>query len=170
METVTFSQPVMFLQITEGLWSRCTPRCQGLRQAHAICQTDGKVAEWGILCWSTLFVFCVSHLDIVWKSHLYNLLLAATWNTGLCSKTHRRSGITLVIICTCGHQSLIDTIILIPLQQSLDLMRMRKKLQLCRSFHVCSSGGKFAIHLLRKSEFCLLHSKLIIYPTSQKQT
>lgn len=83
----------MFLQITEGLWSRCTPHCQGLRRAHAICQTDGKVAEWGILCWSTLFVFCVSHLDIVWKSHLYNLLLAATWNTGLCSKTHRRSGI-----------------------------------------------------------------------------
>lgn len=53
----------MFLQITEALWSLCTPHFQGLRQARAICQIDGKAAEWGwgTLHWSSVFVFPVSH-------------------------------------------------------------------------------------------------------------
>lgn len=37
-----------FCRLQKGLWSHCTPRCQGLRRAHAICQIDGKVAEWGL--------------------------------------------------------------------------------------------------------------------------
>lgn len=77
----------MFLQITEGLWSHCTPHCQGPRQAHAICQIDGKVEEWGLrhpLLIHT-FVFYVSHLDVVWKPHLCNLLLGTAWKLSLCS-------------------------------------------------------------------------------------
>lgn len=62
----------MFLQITEGLWSHCTPHCQGLRQAHAICQIDGKVAEWGwdTLCWSTLLSF-MCHIWMSRESHTF---------------------------------------------------------------------------------------------------
>ena len=81
-----------FCRLQRGLWSRCTPHCQGLRRAHAICQIDGKVAEWGLrhpLLIHT-FVFYVSRLDVVWKPHLCNLLPA---NAGLRSTqthTHRR--------------------------------------------------------------------------------
>lgn len=67
-----------FCRLQRGLWSHCTPHCQGLRRAHAICQIDGKVAEWGLrhpLLIHT-FVFYVSRLDVVWKPHLCNLLLA----------------------------------------------------------------------------------------------
>lgn len=120
-ETVTFSQPVMFLQITEGLWSCCTPHCQGLRQAHAICQIDGKVAEWGwdTLCWSILLSF-MCHIWMSCGSHTF---VICCWGTRLKdwppqhtnTHTHRQERIMVLRnYSTCGHQSLNETIIVVP--------------------------------------------------------
>lgn len=69
--------PVMFLQITEGLWSRRSLLiAEASDGARAICQIDGKVAEWGPrrpLLIRYFLPFYVSRSGVAWKPHLCNL-------------------------------------------------------------------------------------------------
>lgn len=139
----------MFLQITEGLWSRCTPHCQGLRQAHAICQIDGKVAEWGwdTLCWSTLLSFmchiwmsCESHTFVICCWHPPETLASAAHTH---TSTDRREKWSSVITLTCGHQSLNATIILIPSQWSLVSFHFSKAQEITVMWvFLCLTSGK----------------------------
>lgn len=93
--------PVMFLQITEGLWSRRSLLiAEASDGARAICQIDGKVAEWGPrhpLLIRYFLPFYVSHSGVAWKPHLCNLnpaggRLKRRPTAGAQTQTHPRTG------------------------------------------------------------------------------
>lgn len=95
--------PVMFLQITEGLWSRRSLLiAEASDGARAICRIDGKVAEWGprrpLLIRYSL-PFYVSRSGVARKPHLCNLNPAGgrlkcgpTATAGAQTQTHPRTG------------------------------------------------------------------------------
>lgn len=115
----------------------------------------------------------MSHSDVVWKPHLCNLLLAAIWDTGLCSTgAHRRER----IMGLRNHSYLWAPVSkwhnypcpLTAISYPSTSPRLCKS-QPCRSFYAETVGRTLLFIRLGGHEYCLLHAKLIFQTTCHNQ-